>query len=377
MKKIFIIAGEASGELFGANFIRSIKKLSKNIKFLGVGGERMKSEGFRSIFPMKELSVFGFLEVLPVIFKLKKRIDQTINKILKEKPDLVLTIDSPGFNYRVAKGLRANNYKGKIHHYIAPSVWAYKEKRAKKFAKVFDKLYCILPFEPNYFLKEGLEAIFVGHPLIGKQFSEQNFELNSKYKNHTKICFMPGSRVGEVKRLMPEMVKAIELLKQSIPNVVIIIPSFKHLKPIIIKNLKDTNIDYIIETNKDKTNAIYKICDLGLIKSGTSTIEANVASLPIITFYKVNMISALILKCLIKIRFANLINIYKNKEIIPEFIQGNFIAEKIAKKMYNMLRYKSNRQKQVKQVKIALEDFKNKDNLDPSEFLASEVYKHI
>ncbi|MDD2840662.1 MAG: hypothetical protein PHY80_06160, partial [Rickettsiales bacterium] len=171
-RKIFITAGEASGDLLGGKIINALKSNAKNmnIEFIGIGSEKMKNEGLESIFPMKELSVMGFCEVLPKIFKLLKRINQTVDKILEQKPDLILTIDSPSFSFRVMEKLKSKDKKFfdsvKKVHLIAPSIWAYKEKRAKKMAKLYNLLLCILPFEPPYFEKYGLKTEFIGHPIF-------------------------------------------------------------------------------------------------------------------------------------------------------------------------------------------------------------------
>jgi lipid-A-disaccharide synthase len=164
MKKIFIIAGEMSGDLLGYNVMNSINKCQK-IDFVGIGGEKMESFGLKSLFPMNELSVMGVFEVLPKIFTLNKRIKDTIIEIKKQQPDMILTIDSPGFCFRVIKAFK-NDKKIKKVHLVAPSVWAWKSGRAKKIAELYDLLLCLLPFEPPYFEKYGLTTKFVGHPIF-------------------------------------------------------------------------------------------------------------------------------------------------------------------------------------------------------------------
>jgi len=202
MKKFFIIAGEASGDLLGSKLISEIKLQHTASEFIGVGGKLMQEQGLVSIFPMEELSVMGFLEVLPHLSKLLRRINQTAEIIVKEKPDFVISIDSPDFNFRVMKKLQNFNSAKKIH-LIAPSVWAYRAGRAQKISKLYDLLLCVLPFEPAYFEKHGLKTVFIGHPLISnapdftKKEAEKLIEekLPRKTERHKPKSKRPEHRI--------------------------------------------------------------------------------------------------------------------------------------------------------------------------------------
>mgnify|MGYP002524129559 CR=1 FL=1 len=194
--KIFIIAGEVSGDVLGAKIMQEMP----GVQFIGIGGQNMTDKGLKSIFPMSDLSVMGIFEVLGHLNTLTNRIRQTVAEILKEKPDIVLTIDSPGFAKAVIKSVKKQGIsrKTKFYHVVAPQVWAWREKRAKKYAKIFDKLYAFFDFEIPYFTKYGLKTIAVGHPIA---------DGLDKYKPTDKeqkiITFVPGSRMSEVKKLLP------------------------------------------------------------------------------------------------------------------------------------------------------------------------------
>jgi lipid-A-disaccharide synthase len=214
MKKIFLIVGEASGDLLGSKLIKELQEqlAQKNEKaeFVGVGGKLMQEQGLVSIFPMEELSIMGFAEVVPHLLKILRRINQTAQTIIEQKPDFVITIDSPDFCFRVMKRLKAklagSKFAPKKIHLIAPSVWAYREGRAEKISKLYDLLLAILPFEPPYFEKYGLKTVFIGHPILenapdfGKK-AEENRKFREKRgikKDDFVICVTPGSRNGEV-----------------------------------------------------------------------------------------------------------------------------------------------------------------------------------
>lgn len=361
-KKIFITAGEASGDLLGSKIINAIKLNAENIEFIGIGGEKMLNEGLNSIFPMKDLSVMGFFEVLPRIFLLSKRINQTVNKILEEKPDLILTIDSPGFSFRIMEKLKSKDKKFfdsvKKVHLIAPSVWAYKEKRAQKISKLYNLLLCILPFEPPYFEKYGLKTEFIGHPIFDNsnkyrlQYSKNEL---SKIHNISQDDFImiltPGSREGEITRIFPIMIKTIELLKYNYEE------KYKNLNifTFVNENTKDLvefmNQDYdfrskiiIDESEKEK---IMSVADIVLAKSGTNTFEFNIYNIPMVITYTFNWLTNKLAKKMVKVKYANLVNIIADKEIIPEFVLDNADPYLISEEIHKILNNKDIAKQQV------------------------------
>ena len=221
-KKIFIIAGEKSGDLLGSKILKNLDK--DQYEIYGIGGELMEQQGLKSLFPMSELSLMGIFEILPKLFSILKRIKQTVQKILEIQPDILLTIDSPDFCFRVAKQVQKLDKSNKIKkvHFIAPSVWAYRKGRAKKIAKIYDLLLCILPFEPPYFEKYGLKTVFVGHPIFYKESTEYDFNNEDiQYNNESNLISVTlGSRVSEVKRFLPIINPIVENIAKQNQNII-------------------------------------------------------------------------------------------------------------------------------------------------------------
>ena len=384
IKKIFIVAGEASGDLLGSKLVRELKISNPQIEFCGVGGQQMENCGFKSIFPLEDLAVMGFLEVLPHIPKLLKRINQVVEKIQDFQPDILITIDSPDFCFRVLKKLKktADFSKIKKVHLIAPSVWAYREGRAKKIAKLYDLLLTILPFEPPYFEKYGLKSVFIGHPLIddAPDFSKKN-EINSEFREFYKILnddklilLTPGSRIGEVKRIFPEFIDAINILKNTIPNIKIVIPIVKKTKNIVEELSKKIAVEYFLIENQDYKKKAFYSCDFALAKSGTNAIEISLYKIPLIIAYKINFLTHFIVKRMIKIKYANLLNLIAKKEIIPELLQEKCNADLISKKILEIIENKDCAQKQIIEANASLEilglnKIKNPMNLAVNEIL--------
>lgn len=335
--KIFIVAGEPSGDTIGAEIISCLDKQKVNL--YGIGGSKMLQAGLpESLFPIKQISIMGFFEVLPKAFKVLKLLNKTIKYILKIKPDYIITIDAPGFNTRLIAQIRKKGFKGKVYHAVAPSVWAYNPNRAKKFSQLFDKLFCILPFEPPYFLKEGLSAEYICYPpffrllpfLYRIQTPEKYFILNL------------GSRESEIKRNIPLISQIIKLIKASIPDVIFIIPSLLSFKELLCSSFPN---EIIVTEESEKIKYLQRSA-FCISKSGTGAMENAFFGTPSVVFYKGNPLSFLIAKILVKIKFVTLINIILKKEIIPEFLQNNATPEKISKKVLEIYFSKLEQEKQ-------------------------------
>ncbi len=332
IKKIFIIAGEASGDWLGAKLMRELKG---KCEFHGIGGVKMAAEGLTSIFPMQEISLIGFSEVLPHIANLKRRMQQTEDEIRRLKPDVVVTIDSPGFNFRIADRVQDLRPDVKLLHYVAPTVWAYKPKRAEKVNRLFDKLLCILPFEPPYFNN----AEFIGHPVIEDGLDKGDAAaFKARHNIEDFICMMPGSRRGELKRNLPIFKKAAE--KFAMPVVIIAADN-------AVIDVSDWKVKVIVVNNKEKADC-FAACKAGVIKSGTSGLEFAFANKPYIVAYRVSWASYLIIKALVKIKYANLLNLLAGKMLVKELLQGDVRAGMIvsalsdAIKNADMSEYKKN-----------------------------------
>ncbi|HJD59895.1 MAG TPA: lipid-A-disaccharide synthase [Rickettsia endosymbiont of Omalisus fontisbellaquei] len=338
MTKIYFIAGEMSGDFIGGRIIQHLKD-NKEIKCIGVGGKYMEEAGgFKSLFPITSINLMGFVEILPHIFKLKKLIDKTVEDIINSKADLLITIDSPGFTYRTAKRVRKFLPKLKMIHIVAPSVWAYKEGRAVKYAKIYDCLFALLPFEPPYFTKVGLDCRYIGHPIMEQEFYSDKIALRKELKidkNERVLCVTLGSRKGEILRHLPIFVSAIEEVSKDYKNLMIIFPLANPDHETIIKPfLENVQFNYLFSSERLKT---YAVADIALAKSGTNTLEIAASGTPMIVAYKVNILSFFIIKLLIKIKYVTLINIIADKEIIPEFIQFNCQANLISSKLQELL----------------------------------------
>lgn len=331
--KIFLIAGEASGDLLGARLMSSLKKQSGNINFSGVGGQNMKAEGLISIFPMEDLSVMGIAEVLPKLSLLLARISETVEKILADQPDVVVSIDAPDFCFRVAKKLKKRGYKGKIVHYVAPSVWAWRPGRAKKVAGFLDHLLCLLPFEPPYFEEHGLPATYIGHSVVESNIikaSSQNFRSLYDVPDDKRIILvLPGSRQGELARHLDLFLQTAETLSVMHPNLVFVMPTLSHLKQQIETAAAKRAVSVIVTDNEMAKYNAFAAADFALAASGTVALELAYANVPSIICYKVNWITGVIANMLVKTDYVSLPNIILGEEVMPELLQKNATIENL------------------------------------------------
>lgn len=340
---IYIIAGEASGDLLGAHLMQSLKKQSpRPIIFYGVGGDKMTAEGMDSLFPYYELSMMGFVEILPYAFNLLSRIGLTVEDIRAKAPDIVITIDSPGFCFRVVKKLREYKLRSKFVHYVAPTVWAYKPERAEKCAALFDHMLVLLPFEPPYFTSKGLPCTFVGHPVVAETQTGNGDAFREKYnitKDTLLLCVLPGSRKGEVDRHMPIFGRAITMLAQKYPSLAMVVAVPRHVLPFVVDYFEGCPFRTVITADEvDKKNAI-AASNLAIVKSGTVALEVAMCKTPMVVGYRVNPLSAWMMKRMITTKYANLINILLNNEVIPELLQEHCTPLMLANAASNLLQY--------------------------------------
>ena len=375
MLKIYLIAGETSGDNLGSKLMIALKKQYPNVEFYGIGGGKMQANGINLLFPTQDIALMGFAEILPHIFVLLRKIKQTIEHICKLQPDMVITIDSPGFSFRVAKAIKGK-ILGKLVHYVAPTVWAYRPERAKKIAQIYDHLLVILPFEPEYFLKEGLATSFIGHPAIEDLQIIPKEVFRSKYniaEDNLLICLAPGSRVQEIKTLLPIFLSAIEILRKKINQpITIALPTQEHLHTVINAYKNDSPILLINEEDKQ---ALFSSADLALTKSGTITTELAFYQLPMIIAHKVNWLSYWLLKRMIKVKYVTIINLLANKEVIPELLQDKCNAEMIAAELYRAT-IPTDRQKLIEEIKSNLSKLQVNEEI-PSQLAARKILSLI
>jgi len=339
MAKIYLIAGENSGDFIGSSVMKNLKEINESeLDFVGIGGCLMEEQGLNSLFPIYEINLIGFFEIIPHILKLNKLIEKTVNDIIEKSPDLLITIDSPGFTYRVVEKIRDRNVNFKIIHIVAPSVWAYKPNRAKKYAKVYDYLLTLLPFEPPYFEKVGLKSSYIGCPILEQKFYNDKDKLRQELlipENTTIISVTPGSRKSEIMMHMPIFCKSLNIVAEKYKNleVIFVLPNDKY-RDLIKSFLVDVAFHFIFSYDKLKS---YAVADIALAKSGTNTLEIAASNTPMIVAYKLNILSYLFVKLFIKIKYVSIINIMAGKEILPEYIQSKCNPQNIASGLISLL----------------------------------------
>lgn len=375
--KIYIIAGENSGDFIGGLLMKSLKKecLDRfgSVDFLGVGGKAMNEQGFESVFPLEQINLMGFVEVIPHIFRIKKLIDSTVEHILSSNPDILITIDSPGFTFRVAQKVRAINPKIKLVHIVAPSVWVYKPGRAKKYASLYDKMLTLLPFEPKFFEQEGLSSECIGHPVLEQKFYKKSVALKKEMQindNSKVIAVTPGSRKAEILRHMAVIKEVFdELSKENKIKVIFVQPDETNID-LISSFLMDAKFDYSFSTDRLKA---FAVSDCALAKSGTNTLEIAASSTPMIVGYKLHPLTFALLSMFIKVKYASLINIIPNREIIPEYIQSEFNAGNIFSALRDLLNNEEKRKTQVQKSKEVLKSIGFGASQKPSEIGAKII----
>ena len=370
---IYLIAGEPSGDRLGAGLITALRAITEGqCQISGVGGPEMEKQGFSSYFPMSELAVMGFAEVLPRLPNLLRRIRGTVEDIVASNPDVVVTIDSPDFSFRILNNLRGSNIQ--LVHYVAPSVWAWKSGRAKKLANLADHLLTLLPFEPKYFEREGLASSFVGHSVLESGADHGDGVAFRKCHNIPSdarvLCLLPGSRLSEVKRILPVFGEVVASLGNS--DIQVLIPTVENVSDKVHQEVRSwSQTPIIIKDEKEKFNA-FAASNAAIAASGTVSLELALAKVPYITVYKVNLLTALISRRMIVTPFYNIINILLGREVVPELIQENCKSRIIAPYILNYLARSDATKEQVQNFNLAINRLKNGNN-NPSNKAASVV----
>jgi lipid-A-disaccharide synthase len=369
MKRIFILTGEASGDKLASKVISNLKTLNANIEYLSVGGENLKKIGIKSIYDLKEITYLGFTSVFFNIFKIKKKINETVKAIEEFDPDILFTVDSPDFTLRVAERIKKNNPKIKTIHYVAPQVWVWREGRVKKIKKFIDHILLLFNFEKPFFDKENISNEFVGHPLLENTFV-RGIDVNQIIKkNNPLISIFPGSRKSELDILTPILIDFIKLMNKKYKDFTFVFHSTKEYSEFlqnIIKKNDLTNCE-VISDNKIKSHMLKKSV-FAVSKSGTVSLEICNAKIPSIILYKMGLINFFIIKMLVKIKYANIINIAAKEEIIPELLQSNCNSKKIFEKVSDFLDNPEKINIQIKKTQLVINNFKTKN---PSSFQAA------
>ena len=336
MKKIFILTGEPSGDKLASTVIAKLKQNHSDIEYLSVGGSHLNSLGVKSLYDLKEITYIGFTSVILNLFKIRNKINETVNKIIEFNPDVLFSVDSPDFTLRVAEKVKKINPNIKTIHYVAPQVWVWREGRVKNFKKFLDHILLLFDFEKKYFDKENISNTFVGHPLLEHE-SNNKVDLSDIISNEKKIISLfCGSRSSEVNLLLPILIDFINMMNAKFDNFFFVFHATDENKNLISKKINNTNLENVeVISDENIKKQILNNSIFAVSKSGTVSLEICNAKVPSIIIYKMNFLNFLIVKMLVKIKFANIINIINDEEIIPELIQKDCNAKEI----YNSVVY--------------------------------------
>jgi len=355
-KKILMIAGEASGDLHGSHLVKELLSLDPRLQFYGVGGEKMKNEGVELIADSKEMAVVGITEVLLKLKSICQIYRKLKNSLAAHSPSLVILIDYPDFNLRFAREAKKKNIP--IVYYISPQVWAWRKGRIKKIGRLIKKMIVIFSFEKKIYEEAKIDVDFVGHPLLDSirpRFSrEEAFQKFSLTSGVTTIGLLPGSRINEVRRLLPPMIEAVPLISKQINPVQFIVPVAPGLDVGDVQNLlgsKRENIR-VVENN---IYDVMRISDVVIVASGTATIEAAIMGAPMIVVYRVSPLTYLLGKMLIKVKNIGMVNIIAGKTVVPELIQKDVTPKKITSAVVRMLENPS-KQEEIKKELSSLKE---------------------
>ena len=336
MKKIFVLTGEPSGDKLASTVIAKLKQNHSDIDYLGVGGSHLNSLGVRSIYDLKEITYIGFTSVILNLFKIRNKINETVKKIIEFNPDILFSVDSPDFTLRVAEKVKSINPNIKTIHYVAPQVWVWREGRIKKFKKFLDHILLLFDFEKKFFDKENIPNTFVGHPLLEHE-TKNKIDLSNIISNEKKIISLfSGSRSSEVNLLLPILIDFINMMNAKFDNFTFVFHATDENKNLISEKINYVNLKNVeVISDENIKKQILNKSTFAVSKSGTVSLEICNAKVPSIIIYKMNFLNFLIVRMLVKIKFANIINIINDKEIIPELIQ----KECNAKEIYNSVVY--------------------------------------
>ena len=359
MKKIFVLTGEPSGDKLASKVIAQLKSLRSDIDYLSVGGEHLKALGIKSLYDLKEITYLGFTRVIFNVFKIKNKINKTTKEIIKFKPDILFSVDSPDFTLRVAKKVKKKNPNIKIIHFVAPQVWVWREHRVKKLKSFLDHILLLFPFEKIYFDKEGIQSTFTGHPLL-EDHNQSNVHINEVVNDKKKIFSLyPGSRLSEINVLTPILIQFVKKMNGKYKDIFFVFHSTtEHVQ--LIKNFllkEDLKNCEAISDEKIKSEMLNSSI-FAVAKSGTISLEICNAKIPSLIIYKIGIINFFIVKTLVKVKFANIINIAANEEIIPELLQSNCNSNNIFKKVDNILNDEFALKNQIKKTQNIIKNFK-------------------
>ncbi|OOY28562.1 lipid-A-disaccharide synthase [Thioclava sp. L04-15] len=340
--RVFVIAGEASGDKLGGALMAGLSELAPGIEWRGIGGEEMCGQGLDSLFPMEELSVMGLMEVLPKYRHLKRRIAETAEAVVEMAPDALITIDSPDFCLRVARLAKEKRPDLKVIHYVAPSVWAWRPGRAAKMAQVVDHVLALLPFEPPYMEAVGMSCDFVGHPVVAEPRADRADaaafrETHMIDADQPLALCLPGSRRGEVKRLGPRFDEALMQLRDREPGLRVVLPTVRGVAPMVREMTARWPVAPIVVESSEDKRAAFAAADIALAASGTVSLELAANRVPMVIAYDANFISWHVIWRMLRIDTVTLVNLVSDTRVIPEFLGPDCKPRAISAKMLELL----------------------------------------
>jgi lipid-A-disaccharide synthase len=328
---VFLVAGEPSGDVLGGRLMAALRRSSGGaIRFAGIGGEAMTREGLTSLFAMDDLAIMGFAEVLPRLPRLLRRLDQTARAVAELRPDIVVTIDAPGFNLRLARRLRPLGVP--LVHYVAPQLWAWRPERARRLAGLFDSILALFPFETEFFATLGIETVLVGHPAI-----EAGPPVLGDFRMRLGIAapapvlaMLPGSRAGLARRMLPIYARTAAALAGHVPNLVVVVPVVPATRPLVEAALRNWAVPARVISDPEDRQRVAALADAAVTTSGTATLELALAGLPMVVAYRTNPVSAILARRLIRVPHVALPNLVLGRAVVPECLQERCTAETLA-----------------------------------------------
>ena len=350
-KTIMIVAGEASGDMHGANLVREMLNLDPALNFYGIGGNRLQKEGVELLANASDMAVVGLTEVVSKLGNILKIMGMLKKSLDERRPDLVFLIDYPDFNIPLAKAAKKRGIK--VFYYISPQVWAWRKSRIGQIKKTVSKMAVILPFEVETYRQKGFGVNYVGHPLLdmvklnySKQESRKKFGLS---EDEITIGILPGSRTSEVRILMPELLRAAQILKREMPDLQFVLPLADTLEETSVTEIiSGFNVD--VKVVSGHTYDVISCADLALVASGTATLETALLGVPMIIVYKISLLSYVIGRLFVHVKNIGLVNIIAGKTIVPELIQGDASGKRIAAESLSILKNGERRQKMIKEL---------------------------
>ncbi len=357
---IFIIAGEPSGDAIGARLMAALEaRTAGGVRFVGVGGERMAGEGLASIFPMSDLSLFGAAEVIPKAPLIFRRVRETVAAIREARPVAVVSIDVPGFAFRVVE--RLDPGEALRIHYVAPTVWAYRPGRARKIARFLDHLMVLLPFESPYFEREGLDCTYVGHPVLeegaGGGDGPGYRARHGIPVDAPVLAVLPGSRRSEVGRLLPVFGEAIARLAPRFPGLRLAVPTVAAVAEEVSAVTAGWDTPAVVTAGAREKYDAFAASDAALAASGTVSLELGLAGVPMVIAYRMNLLSAVWLRFLLRVEHVTLINIVLGRGVVPEYLQNRCRPGPIARAVGELLAGSPARDRQLEGIREAMARF--------------------